>query len=195
MPPVLEPATITNGGSLTDRFGYITQYREEAAKVEEFVAKAKAKKEQKRKEQLEATTAASGAGGGGSGASAAAALSADEQHILSLELGAVAGGSGGGGGGLSSAGGGGGGGGESLSRLLDVWPRRVVLVQGHLFDSKFINTAFDLIEKRGAFEILNFHVVPNMKHQARDSQMVLGVSAQDLEELEVRVAKLFAYYD
>lgn len=38
---------------------------------------------------------------------------------------------------------------ESDSRHLSNRPRRVVLVQGHLFDSKFINTAFDMAEKKG----------------------------------------------
>ena len=56
--------------------------------------------------------------------------------------------------------------------------RRVVLAQGHLFDSKFINQAFDEIEKRGHFEILNFFVVPNIDDMQRESQMVIAISAE-----------------
>jgi hypothetical protein len=73
------------------------------------------------------------------------------------------------------------GGGSALNKL---HPQRTLLLQGHLFDSKFINTAFDVIEKRGAFEILDFLVVPNLAHLARESQMVVALSAPDSPTLE-----------
>lgn len=72
-------------------------------------------------------------------------------------------------------------------------PQCALLLQGHLFDSKFINTAFDLIEKRGAFEILDFLVVPNLENLARESQMVVALSAPDadtLSALQEDLAKL-----
>ena len=60
---------------------------------------------------------------------------------------------------------------RSESTLQKQHPQCALLLQGHLFDSKFINTAFDVIEKRGAFEILDFLVVPNLENLARESQM------------------------
>jgi alpha-aminoadipic semialdehyde synthase len=63
-------------------------------------------------------------------------------------------------------------------------PRRVLLAQGHLFDSKFINTAFDVIEKRGDFEILDFHVTPNAADVQRESQITLAISADTEKEVE-----------
>jgi hypothetical protein len=82
------------------------------------------------------------------------------------------------------------GGGSALNKL---HPQCTLLLQGHLFDSKFINTAFDVIEKRGAFEILDFLVVPNLAHLARESQMVVALSAPDgrtLETLQRDLVKL-----
>ena len=61
--------------------------------------------------------------------------------------------------------------------------RRVVLAQGHLFDSKFVNLAIDEIEKRGHFEILNFFVVPNHVDMQRESQMTLAISTDTAEGL------------
>ena len=44
--------------------------------------------------------------------------------------------------------------------------------------------AFDVIEKRGAFEILDFLVVPNMATVARESQMSIALSGPDAETLQ-----------
>jgi alpha-aminoadipic semialdehyde synthase len=70
---------------------------------------------------------------------------------------------------------------RDTSRHLSNRPRRVVLVQGHLFDSKFINTAFDMAEKKGDFEIMDFMVVPNLASGPRESQVILGLSGEDEE--------------
>jgi hypothetical protein len=82
---------------------------------------------------------------------------------------------------------------RSESTLQKQHPQCALLLQGHLFDSKFINTAFDVIEKRGAFEILDFLVVPNLENLARESQMVVALSAPDdatLAALQDDLAKL-----
>ena len=70
--------------------------------------------------------------------------------------------------------------------------RRVVLAQGHLFDSHFINEAFDEIEKRGHFEILNFFVVPNIADTQKESQMTLAITADTDEDLEALHGELEA---
>ena len=120
-PTSMERARITHGGRLTDRFAYITKYREERARTSEAAAKLA----------------------------------------------------------------------QKSSVLLDPdWPRATFLFQGHLFDSKFINTAFDVIEKRGAFEILDFLVVPNMKLVTRESQMSIALSAPDAGSLAELVEDL-----
>lgn len=70
-------------------------------------------------------------------------------------------------------------------------PKRVILLQGPLFDSMYINRAFSLIRQRGVFHILDFIVVPRNGTCGRDSQMVFVVTAPNVKTLDSLTAELF----
>jgi len=63
--------------------------------------------------------------------------------------------------------------------------RLKLFVRGHLFDSGFINQAFDLIERKGGhFEVGDIFVLPNLANSSRMSQVVLLVSAEKQSQID-----------
>mmetsp|Transcript_68140 Transcript_68140/g.106517 ORF Transcript_68140/g.106517 Transcript_68140/m.106517 type:complete len:914 (-) Transcript_68140:26-2767(-) len=74
--------------------------------------------------------------------------------------------------------------------------QQVLLVQGHLFDSGFINQTLDLIEvKGGTFKIRMVDVAPNLTEAKLKTKLVLWVAADSEEELQSIIGKINALAD
>jgi len=76
---------------------------------------------------------------------------------------------------------------SDISQQRENKPHRVLLLQGHLFDSMFTNTALDMVSKKGNFEILDF-IVMNTVSAQRESQLILDVTA-DSDDVLAEIIK------